>query len=57
MLVQLWVYSRFPQICPITRPPQQPVQAGPLANRCVFFPIIEFKHLLVNMHTVMFLSC
>nr|XP_023906844.1 serine/threonine-protein phosphatase 7 long form homolog [Quercus suber] len=32
MLVQLWVYSRFPQICPITRLPQQPVQAGPLAS-------------------------
>ncbi|KAL0010797.1 hypothetical protein SO802_005905 [Lithocarpus litseifolius] len=30
MLVLLWVYSRFPLICPITRPPQQQVQAGPL---------------------------
>ena len=22
MLLQLWVYSKFPLICPITRPPQ-----------------------------------
>ena len=60
MLVQVWVYLRFPLICPITRPPQQPMQAGSLANRYVlfffFFPIIQFKYLLVNMHTVMFPS-
>ncbi|KAL0000066.1 hypothetical protein SO802_019668 [Lithocarpus litseifolius] len=33
MLVQLWAYSRFPVICPVTRPPQPPVEAGPLARR------------------------
>ena len=31
LLVQLWAYSRFPQICPITRPPLPPVHSGPLA--------------------------
>lgn len=35
MLVQLWAYSRFPLICPITRPPQPPMDAGPLACRYV----------------------
>ncbi|XP_065621267.1 serine/threonine-protein phosphatase 7 long form homolog [Quercus suber] len=33
MLVQLWAYSRFPLICPVTRPPQPPMDAGPLACR------------------------
>nr|XP_023905012.1 serine/threonine-protein phosphatase 7 long form homolog [Quercus suber] len=33
MLVQLWAYSRFPVICPVVRPPQSPVEAGPLACR------------------------
>ncbi|KAK9998228.1 hypothetical protein SO802_017831 [Lithocarpus litseifolius] len=33
MLVPLWAYSRFPLICPVTRPPQPPVEAGPLARR------------------------
>ena len=35
LLVQLWAYSRFPQICPITRPPLSPVHSGPLAIRYV----------------------
>ena len=35
LLVQLWAYSRFPQICPITRPPLPPVHSGPLAIRYV----------------------
>ncbi|XP_075655066.1 serine/threonine-protein phosphatase 7 long form homolog [Castanea sativa] len=35
MLVQLWAYSRFPLICPVTRPPQPSVEAGPLASRYV----------------------
>ena len=29
MLVQLWVYSRFPLICPVMRLPLPPVEAGP----------------------------
>ncbi|KAK9999451.1 hypothetical protein SO802_019054 [Lithocarpus litseifolius] len=33
MLVQLWAYSRFPLICPVTRLPQPAVEAGPLARR------------------------
>ena len=35
LLVQLWAYSRFPQICPITRPPLPPMHSGPLAIRYV----------------------
>ena len=35
LLVQLWAYSRFPQICPITRPPLPPVHSGPLAIRYI----------------------
>ena len=35
LLVQLWAYSRFPQICPITRPPLLPVHSGPFAIRYV----------------------
>ena len=35
LLVQLWAYSRFPRICPITRPPLLPVHSGPLAIRYV----------------------
>ncbi|KAL0011171.1 hypothetical protein SO802_006279 [Lithocarpus litseifolius] len=33
MLVQLWAYSRFPLICPVTRQPQPPVEASPFARR------------------------
>ncbi|XP_050254930.1 serine/threonine-protein phosphatase 7 long form homolog [Quercus robur] len=35
MLVQLWAYSRFPLICPVARPLQPSVEAGPLANQYV----------------------
>ncbi|KAL0015433.1 hypothetical protein SO802_002502 [Lithocarpus litseifolius] len=35
MLVQLWAYSRFPLICPVTRPPQPPVEVGPLTSQYV----------------------
>ena len=35
LLVQLWAYSRFPRICPITRPPLPPVHSGPLAIRYI----------------------
>ncbi|XP_050260986.1 serine/threonine-protein phosphatase 7 long form homolog [Quercus robur] len=33
LLVQLWAYSRFPQLCPVVRPPLPPVHSGPLAIR------------------------
>ena len=36
LLVQLWAYSRFPQICPITRPPLLLVHSGPLAIRYIY---------------------
>ena len=35
MLVQLWAYSRFPIICPVTRPPQLPMEASLLTKRYV----------------------
>jgi len=35
LLVQLWAYSRFPQLCPVVRPPLLPVHSGPLAIRYV----------------------
>ena len=35
LLVQLRAYSRFPQICPIVRPPLPPMHSGPLAIRYV----------------------
>ena len=35
LLVQLWAYSRFPQICPIMRPPLLPVHSGPFAIKYV----------------------
>ena len=35
LLVQLWAYSRFPQICPIMRLPLPLVHSGPLAIRYV----------------------
>ncbi|XP_030963379.1 serine/threonine-protein phosphatase 7 long form homolog [Quercus lobata] len=35
LLVQLWAYSRFPQLCLVLRPPLPPVHLGPLAIRYV----------------------
>ncbi|XP_075644137.1 serine/threonine-protein phosphatase 7 long form homolog [Castanea sativa] len=33
LLVQLWAWARFPQICPVMRHPQQALPPGPLAVR------------------------
>jgi len=35
ILVQLWAYLRFPLICSVTRPPQLPMETGPLTRRYV----------------------
>ena len=47
LLVQLWAYSRFPQICPIMRPPLLPVHLGPFAIKYVHWVlVIQAKCLL-----------
>ena len=35
LLVQLWAYSRFPQLCPVVRLPLPSVHSGPLAIRYI----------------------
>ena len=37
LLVQLWVWARFPHICPMMRHPHQALPPGPLAIRYVAF--------------------
>ena len=48
LLVQLWVWARFPHICPVMRHPHQALPPGPLTIRYVRSQIVTVLHFRIN---------